>query len=901
MSSTTYTSLCFHGGFGISDRRSRRGFSHRRKPAHPVIKSSFRHGHRKDYFVKARIWDQRNDEEKLARRKPLGIPDRIVTEVEQALSHTFKHKQLIRTALVHNSVSQERLVYVVNGKDPVKIDNERLEFLGDAVLYIVLAETLYRHKPILSEGDMTSIRGRLLTREACAAYVKNLGLDKYVVFGRFVRRHELRKSTTVQGDFFEALLGALYLDGGFAAAKKFLNEKVLPTVPDFLTVTEEAEDSARRNYRNILQSYLQKRFRGLPSVAEEKVEGPDHEKRFTYSVYFKDKILGTGEGVTKKQAVNVACLHALQNLGVNPEVDEETEEEEEEEDVVVGDSSSLTEDGLLPLWPKFDFKNTMLNYARDLYGSEPKLVPLERAEDFTAEDTEDRFIYAVSMDGSLMAAGSGRTKKEAEQRAARRFIPLPTVLSLVKKAENCCTPESVQAMLRDLTKVAEENLAHQRERMRFEREPESEQAHTREEVAVQLEPIDVENAPEADAEGAQDEVSPMTEADLAEHVEAESRHEHFRDPPPRRRGVLAESLDVLYDYGVVYAPCLDLVQESPVNIVQLIRTAERVGRMSGRTALVLSYHYISVLKVFGCSKIHAKLKQELFSEVVSRRTILCNLDAIGTVEVTTLPTGPPAFSIRAKATSPVLDADQVGFFLVKVYPDEASMRSNVDAAEILVPVNHQVHCKQLSPDTHEYEVFFEGTEVLWPFLLSGSVKKEYADVKETSSGYVEEGSPIHGLDGHVPVPEGENSAAENGEDSEQTPVFSDEQLNVLHSLLVAAVECGISRIGLRLLGAMGITQESSMEESRELLMNSVHAWESWTDGETPEPEQVEKVRELSHKLARASSNTLAVISSRLGEAELAEGLPDAIGDVIERIQEENLIIQTRKLKFEPHC
>jgi len=871
---------------------------------HPVVKSSFRHGHRRDYVVKARIWDQRNDEEKLARRRPLGIPDRIVTEVEQALSHTFKHKQLIRTALVHNSVSQERLVYIVNGKDPVKIDNERLEFLGDAVLYIVLAETLYRHKPVLSEGDMTSIRGRLLTREACAAYVKNLGLDKYVVFGRFVRRHELRKSTTVQGDFFEALLGALYLDGGFKAAKKFLNDKVLPTVPDFLTVTEEAEDSARRNYRNVLQSYLQKRFRGLPSVAEEKVEGPDHEKRFTYSVHFRDKILGTGEGVTKKQAVNVACLHALQNLGVNPEVDEETEEDEEEEEVVVvGDSSSLTEDGLLPLWPKFDFKNTMLNYSRDLYGFEPELIPLERAEDFTAEDTEDRFIYAVSMDGSLMAAGSGRTKKEAEQRAARRFIPLPTVLSLVKKAENCGTRESVQAMLKDLTTVAEENLAHQRERMRFMHERESEQADISEEVALQLEPIDVVNGPEADAEGARDQLSPMTEGDFAEHVGAESRHEHFREPPPRRRGVLAESLDVLYDYGVLYAPCLDLVQESPVDIVQLIRTTERVGRMSGRTALVLSYHYISVLNLFGRSKMHAKLKQEVFTEVVSRRTIFCNIDAIGTVEVTTLPTGPPAFSIHAKATSPVLDADQVGFFLAKVYPDEASIRSNVDAAEILVPVNHQVHCELVSPDTHEYEVLFEGTEVLWPFLLSGSVKKEYAVVKEKTSGYVEEGSPIHGLDGHVPVPEGENSAAQHGEvtESEQTSLFSDEQLNVLHSLLVAAVECGICRIGMRLLGAMGIAEESSMEESRELLMNSVQAWELWTDRETPHPEQLEKVRELSHKLARASSRSLALISSRLGEAELTEGLPDAIGDVIERIQEENLIVQTRKFRFETHC
>jgi ribonuclease-3 len=223
-----------------------------------------------------------------------------LADLEGRLGHVFRDAGLLRLALTHPSVAHEQGAPVSH--------NQRLEFLGDAVLQLILTRELYQKFPAFGEGPLTKARAKLVNRKALAEKGRSLNLGEYLVVSKGEAAHGGRERPSALADTFEAVLGAIFLDGGIAAAEKFV-------VRNFQV--EYGELSAipiLENPKGELQEYLQARSVEAPHYNMASTSGPDHDRVFECTVHHDGQELARGRGKSKKDAESEAALAALKKL-----------------------------------------------------------------------------------------------------------------------------------------------------------------------------------------------------------------------------------------------------------------------------------------------------------------------------------------------------------------------------------------------------------------------------------------------------------------------------------------------------------------------------------------------------------------------------------------------------------
>ncbi|HUL43822.1 MAG TPA: ribonuclease III [Bacteroidota bacterium] len=237
--------------------------------------------------------------ELLLLKRPAKLPPIDFSRLESALRYKIRDKQLFREALSHRS-------YLHVAGTGASASNERLEFLGDAVLNLVIAEYLFRADQSAREGDLTKVRSRLVNRKALTVYAQHRNISEFLLISPSALQIPGRGMETILSDAFEALIGAIYLDSGYASAKEFVEgclEEVLETGD--LRVEDE-------NFKSQLLELSQSRGLGFPRYVTIREEGPDHDRTFTIEVMLGSQSYGVGFGKNKKDAEQGAAERALQ-------------------------------------------------------------------------------------------------------------------------------------------------------------------------------------------------------------------------------------------------------------------------------------------------------------------------------------------------------------------------------------------------------------------------------------------------------------------------------------------------------------------------------------------------------------------------------------------------------------
>ncbi len=224
-----------------------------------------------------------------------------LSTIQQALGVSFKDPSLLQQALIHGSFSNENPAVA-------PIPNERLEFLGDAVLGLVVATRLYLDFPRSNEGEMTKLRAFLVRRDTLARVARRIELGNFLYLGKGEDSTGGRNKSANLAGALEAVIGAIYLDQGLEAATDFI-QRLLDT-----ELTKALGKSSDANYKSELQEFLQAREQRAPSYHVVETSGPDHDKRFTIEVRLGDTVLGTGSGKSKKIAETAAAETALKRL-----------------------------------------------------------------------------------------------------------------------------------------------------------------------------------------------------------------------------------------------------------------------------------------------------------------------------------------------------------------------------------------------------------------------------------------------------------------------------------------------------------------------------------------------------------------------------------------------------------
>lgn len=220
--------------------------------------------------------------------------------IEERLAYHFQNRELLLLAFVHRSFFNEN-------RELIQAHNERLEFLGDSVLGLVVSDFLYAHLPKHAEGELSHLRAHFVGAASCAAFLQRLNLEEFVLLGKGEIMNRGRGRERILADLFEALVGAIFLDGGLSAAKEFL-------LGHFNQDLIEASMRPQRNWKAELQDYSQKKYQKLPAYQILDQLGPDHSKRFIVSAMVGDCEVGRGEGSSKKEAEQAAAENALSRL-----------------------------------------------------------------------------------------------------------------------------------------------------------------------------------------------------------------------------------------------------------------------------------------------------------------------------------------------------------------------------------------------------------------------------------------------------------------------------------------------------------------------------------------------------------------------------------------------------------
>ncbi|MEW6182757.1 MAG: ribonuclease III [Bacillota bacterium] len=221
-------------------------------------------------------------------------------ELSDKIGFVWREEAYLRQALTHGSYAYEH---------PVMPNNQRLEFLGDAVLQLAVSDYLYRRFPEKSEGELTKLRAAVVCEPSLARLAQDLGIGEALLIGRGEAQSGGRQRPSILADAFEAVLGALYLDQGLDKAAKFLLVRLEPVINDVLEGRQESD------YKTELQELLQQHSRENVSYVILKEEGPDHAKFFTAGVFWRGTCLGQGEGRSKKEAEQRAAREALKHMG----------------------------------------------------------------------------------------------------------------------------------------------------------------------------------------------------------------------------------------------------------------------------------------------------------------------------------------------------------------------------------------------------------------------------------------------------------------------------------------------------------------------------------------------------------------------------------------------------------
>lgn len=216
-------------------------------------------------------------------------------ELQEVIGYHFKAEGLLRQALTHSSYANEKHMRKHS-------DNERLEFLGDAVLEIVSSEYLYRNYPKMPEGDLTKFRASIVCEPTLALCTREMELGKYLYLGKGENLTGGRKRKSILSDALESVIGAIYLDGGFEEAKSFVHRFIL---------TDIENKKLFYDSKTILQEIVQGSYTEVLNYALLSEEGPDHDKRFTVEARIGEKVIGHGTGHTKKAAEQEAAYQAL--------------------------------------------------------------------------------------------------------------------------------------------------------------------------------------------------------------------------------------------------------------------------------------------------------------------------------------------------------------------------------------------------------------------------------------------------------------------------------------------------------------------------------------------------------------------------------------------------------------
>jgi ribonuclease III len=218
--------------------------------------------------------------------------------LERALGVRFRDPELLRLALTHRSHAFEH---------DIPRNNERLEFLGDAVLGLVVTDLAYRRFPDLSEGDLAKLRAATVNMTTLAEVAREIGLGEELLLGRGEELSGGREKTSILGDALEGILGAMYLDRGIETVRRFVEDRLWPRMVAYVG------GGGERDYKTGLQELAARDLGGIPHYRVTGT-GPDHAKEFTATVYLGDEAYGTGRGRSKKEAEQEAARMAQERL-----------------------------------------------------------------------------------------------------------------------------------------------------------------------------------------------------------------------------------------------------------------------------------------------------------------------------------------------------------------------------------------------------------------------------------------------------------------------------------------------------------------------------------------------------------------------------------------------------------
>ena len=221
--------------------------------------------------------------------------------LEEKIGYSFRDRSLLENALTHSSYANEHRAAGVPS-------NERLEFLGDSILGLVVADHLYRTRPDLPEGDLTRMRAALVCEESLYEVAQSLGLGNELRLGKGEEAGGGRCRPSILADATESVFAAVYLDGGMEAARALIHRVLLDKEQ------EEAVEERRRDYKTELQELVQRRSNQTLHYEMIGATGPDHAKLFTCAVLLNGQTAGTGTGKSKKEAEQAAARAALQAL-----------------------------------------------------------------------------------------------------------------------------------------------------------------------------------------------------------------------------------------------------------------------------------------------------------------------------------------------------------------------------------------------------------------------------------------------------------------------------------------------------------------------------------------------------------------------------------------------------------
>ncbi len=222
-----------------------------------------------------------------------------IKELQEKLGYTFNDEAILVRALSHSSY--------VNENHSAGDSNERLEFLGDSVLGLITAENFFKNYKKLPEGELTKLRAATVCEKSLAGFARQLELGKYLLLGKGEILTGGRERPSIQADAFEAIIAAIYLDGGMEAARNFV-----------LKYIEEAirQQQSIRDYKTMLQEVVQRNPGEIIEYVLTGETGPDHDKRFEVEVHLNSNVIGRGIGKSKKKAEQEAAREALELMGL---------------------------------------------------------------------------------------------------------------------------------------------------------------------------------------------------------------------------------------------------------------------------------------------------------------------------------------------------------------------------------------------------------------------------------------------------------------------------------------------------------------------------------------------------------------------------------------------------------